>query len=678
MKFKNSRRAAILTCALSLSAGHFAPTSATPTAPSTQLVTCIDLQNGKERISKNGTCRTTREAIAKWHLVQSDSLLASSTNLKTLTICSNRESASVVYQMIRNKCARHQSSTLYLRSSALAVMPVIAHAVSIGHDKSEIVLAQDPAINPDAPIAYYTVTSNMGDSQKIYSWRDRRLVISGLQALTSYSFTVTATTADGTSPVSVPTISIMTLAYVSPAPAPVPVPAATVAPTETPAPTAQVSFISSETASAMIPAGVTNVVISSNTLGNPRLTFASQGSTLSATIQIITNPAPEGSTPFTVSGSTKIVDISVSGITGSTTICLDASPNAKLWHYVGGAWVDITSSHTGSQVCGITSSFSPFVGEIQLAAPAFALSSASETATVGTAITGYTISESPSGGAIASYSISPAAPAGLTFDTSTGLLSGTPTSVASATVYTITATNVTGSASRTFTLSVDTGVYTVGQRGPGGGIVYYVSDQPFTSPGSACNTQCKYLEVAPSTWQSGGVSTELDRSYAWSNNRNLRSVQDVSTPSNEGFISAVADEKFNWRIGQGFYNTSVMKVAGAVSAAQAAVLNYAGGGFTGQWFIPSLHELNELCKYARGQTTGDPTVACVEGGLTKGGLEDDLGGFVGSAGGYWSSSEYSPVTSPAAVALTQHVQGSSHLSQTQKNLARSIRPIRAF
>lgn len=89
---------------------------------------------------------------------------------------------------------------------------------------------------------------------------------------------------------------------------------------------------------------------------------------------------------------------------------------------------------------------------IVLAAPAFTISSNSETCTVNTAITGYTVSST--GGEIASFAISPAAPAGLTFNTTTGLLSGTPTTVAGATAYTITATNATGTATRTFTLTV--------------------------------------------------------------------------------------------------------------------------------------------------------------------------------------------------------------------------------
>jgi hypothetical protein len=87
-----------------------------------------------------------------------------------------------------------------------------------------------------------------------------------------------------------------------------------------------------------------------------------------------------------------------------------------------------------------------------VAAPAFTLSSTAETKTVNNAITGYTISST--GGTIASYAISPAAPAGTTFNTTTGLLSGTPTSTQSATSYTITATNTAGSSTGTFTLTI--------------------------------------------------------------------------------------------------------------------------------------------------------------------------------------------------------------------------------
>ena len=87
-----------------------------------------------------------------------------------------------------------------------------------------------------------------------------------------------------------------------------------------------------------------------------------------------------------------------------------------------------------------------------LVAPAFSLSTTTESRVQNVAIDGYSINSS--GGTIASYAISPAAPAGLTFDTSTGLLSGTPIIAKSATSYTITATNASGTANATFTLTV--------------------------------------------------------------------------------------------------------------------------------------------------------------------------------------------------------------------------------
>jgi hypothetical protein len=299
-----------------------------------------------------------------------------------------------------------------------------------------------------------------------------------------------------------------------------------------------------------------------------------------------------------------------------------------------------------------------------LAVPAFTLSASAETKTVNTAITGYTISST--GGTIASYAISPSAPAGLAFNTTTGVLSGTPSSTQSATAYTIAATNATGSATRTFTLTVASGVYAVGDRGPGGGIVYYVSASNFTSTGSTCNTSCKYLEVAPAGWNNGAVVAN-DPLLVWSTNTSLTTGQDTVTTGTE---SAFANEKFNWKIGQGFYNTSVMKVAGGTSTAQAAVLAYAGGSTAGQWFIPSMNELNELCKYARGQTTGVLTVACASGGTLKTGTTNDLGGF--GADLYWSSSEYDADLAWGQ-AFNNGVQGSYY-----KLYEVYLRPVRAF
>jgi hypothetical protein len=93
---------------------------------------------------------------------------------------------------------------------------------------------------------------------------------------------------------------------------------------------------------------------------------------------------------------------------------------------------------------------------VSIPAPSFSLTASSETATVGTAVAGYSISST--GGPIDSYSISPdisVTPSnGLSFNTTTGLISGTPTAAASNVTYTITGTNTSGSTSVTYRIGV--------------------------------------------------------------------------------------------------------------------------------------------------------------------------------------------------------------------------------
>jgi hypothetical protein len=216
-----------------------------------------------------------------------------------------------------------------------------------------------------------------------------------------------------------------------------------------------------------------------------------------------------------------------------------------------------------------------------LAAPAFTLSVVAETKTVGTSISGYRITPTDGGGIIASYAISPSAPVGTSFSTATGLLSGTPTSTQSATTYTITATNASGSASRLFTLRVTAAIYAVGDVGPGGGTIFYAPGSAFTVASSPCNTQCLYLEWAPNTW-SGGTE---DPSVPWS-----------SDVTNEVGGMGTA-------IGTGFENTRKMLTSnesytadsnGAAYQADA----YRGGG-KNDWFLPSIDELGAVSQYAR-------------------------------------------------------------------------------
>ena len=87
------------------------------------------------------------------------------------------------------------------------------------------------------------------------------------------------------------------------------------------------------------------------------------------------------------------------------------------------------------------------------AAPMITISPATVTATAGTAITPITITST--GGMVASYSISSDIGNGLSFDENSGTISGTPTAVAEAILYTITATNSAGMDTATVAITVN-------------------------------------------------------------------------------------------------------------------------------------------------------------------------------------------------------------------------------
>ena len=117
-------------------------------------------------------------------------------------------------------------------------------------------------------------------------------------------------------------------------------------------------------------------------------------------------------------------------------------------------------------------------------------------------------------------------------------------------------------------------------------------------------------------------------------------------------------------IGTGATNTGLIN-AGCVTAGIAArVASAPAGGFS-DWFLPSKDELNQLCKYARTQSTAvaDQAVQCEPTGTLLPGFASDY---------YWSSSQFSPND-----AWTQNLNdGSQNLGN--KSLTLRVRPVRAF
>jgi uncharacterized repeat protein (TIGR02543 family) len=89
------------------------------------------------------------------------------------------------------------------------------------------------------------------------------------------------------------------------------------------------------------------------------ITFSAVSAAAAMTLTPISNPTTDALTPFDLAQAT-LFDISVVNVIGEVTICVDGGPNLRLWHYTNGSWVDVTTSQTATQICGLTSSFSPF------------------------------------------------------------------------------------------------------------------------------------------------------------------------------------------------------------------------------------------------------------------------------------------------------------------------------
>ena len=182
------------------------------------------------------------------------------------------------------------------------------------------------------------------------------------------------------------------------------------------------------------------------------------------------------------------------------------------------------------------------------------------------------------------------------------------------------------------------GVCVLGDTGPGGGIVFYVSATAFTSTGSTCNTNCRYLEAAPTTGSSAW--TDVTRSWATGSNR----------------TSAVSGAD-GTAIGTGYQNTSdIIAQTGNVAATSAAAeaRAYRGPNNRTDWFLPSKLELNEL--YANRVQVG--------GFVT--------GGIMCGCGYYWSSSE----SIYGDDAWLQ--RGAGNQSNYLKQDLWYVRPVRAF
>ena len=555
------------------------------------LTVCTSLKSGKQFISKTGGCNERIYETRDWYGEGAVPTGTPGSRLIALNLCTSIKSQ---IRLIREKCnPRTQLSDTYQRSYGPPAAPLVPSATAdlLG---SAFLSFDEPEVDGGALISSYTITSTPGAITSLVAPKDiNRAKITGLTPGVTYRFSITATNSQGTSLAS-------------------PSSEAMLAPNLPDAPSIT-SLILTGDNSARLHYDQTKFD-GGAAISSYKATITSSGIVV-ATRQLSPGVLELTGLPYS---TTLSISLSARNIAGSS-IASNASNSITTATPPPPPPPEPEPSPTPSSSAAPSPS-----------APAFTLSSSTEDVTVNTAATGFTITST--GGVIASFAISPAAPAGMSFNTSTGAFSGTPTATQSATTYTITATNATGSATQTFRLTVTAVVYTVGQAGPGGGIIFYVAPTPFACGPTRAQT-CTYLEAAPSGW-----NTVADPSLSWATNVNNNRTTTVPAP---GAIQTA--------IGTGYQNSdAIVAQTGNVAASSAAVAAraYRGNGLT-DWYLPSQDELNELFLQK----------ARVEG------IEDRV---------YWSSSEINNIRPWSQYFVT----GSQ--DRGVKSQVCYVRPVRAF
>ncbi len=231
-------------------------------------------------------------------------------------------------------------------------------------------------------------------------------------------------------------------------------------------------------------------------------------------------------------------------------------------------------------------------------------------------------------------------------------------------LFTLTFTNPVALSSSVFKLTIQSGVhavYKVGDTGPGGGTIFYVSTTGFNC-GPTVTARCTYLEAAPALWNGGAA--DPTRTWAQSSPVNYQSttINNASSPE-----TATASA-----IGWGYRNTRAIILQGntnAATSAAALVDSYTvtvRGVAIDDWYLPSTVELVQMCKWVRGVAWISDSTACADGTINSG------QGASGFGDVYWSSSEMA--------ANTARFQNFFNVQQgnVAKNYSANIRPIRSF
>ena len=198
----------------------------------------------------------------------------------------------------------------------------------------------------------------------------------------------------------------------------------------------------------------------------------------------------------------------------------------------------------------------------------------------------------------------------------------------------------------------DGGVCVLGDSGPGGGVVFYISPKAFACGANMAST-CTYLESAPNMWNPNS-SSKCKEATGTSCGGTLQTTSDFSS-TGLGFPwctgsggTKVVNGANGQEIGAGFANTTAMLPVCNPGDAGNVARSYTGGGLT-DWSLASALEINALYYYSDRAT---------------------IGGF--NSGQYWGSQ------SNSTTAWYQQFNNALEFSNGGKHATIGVRPVRAF
>ena len=359
--------------------------------------------------------------------------------------------------------------------------------------------------------------------------------------------------------------------------------------------------IESWSISPSLPAGLTIDSVTGVISGTPSalssattytVTAINAAGSASTTLVITVNPAAPTalsySTPqlFTKNSAITALNPTVTGTVSSYSVS-PALPSGLSLHtttgVISGTPTAVTASAsytvTATNVTGSTT-FSITI-QVRDQAPTSLSYSTPVTVIQNSAMT--SLNPSNSGGTITSYSVSPALPSGISLHSTTGVISGTPTSTSSSTNYTVTGSNATGSTNFTINITVNP---------PAPSSLSYPDTEMVFLNGSAISSQTPTVTGTVTTWS---ISPSLPAGLSMSSSTGVLSgtpTADSSTTSYTVTASNVTGSttaSFTLRVATGFQvndlgdatdsNTGdgICSTAGGVCTLRAAVAQSTSG-----------------------------------------------------------------------------------------------------